>query len=283
MTINTGYYNISGTYIYKDSELTLSLKDCNGEDNLFRFELKAEKDSCIMNYIQEENGDPYDPAGLMCGYMMHDLNYYGQYQLKKGEKPVPASAEDISGAWKRLYNSPDDPTDDNIFLFGSDYVCAFCCNDMERIRGVFDLGRFKPLSDDGEIMINLYEDKLFCTLETDSIPLVLERYEEENSLSEADFNGYYYIYSEDAKGMHDGRLYLKDGKGDYISESDSTSTEININNNGVDLTFGGKTTRYDHYYILDESFLSNRYIYLLNDDNYVCLCGDISDFSAAED
>ena len=271
VSINTGYYTVIGDYTCEENHLLLSLMDSDGEVYNYNFDIVADDNGCAMYYKPVENKwgfyDPYEPAGLMSGWMSALWDNEDPFYLKKGEEPRPANVEDLDGIWiDQIYGE--------LVIFEKNRNIYLHETYADIYESTLKNGIFISYDDDGDeesCILWLYDNKLYMSNCYSAEPSVLERYEAEpHTLSLSDFEG-------DNSIRVNGKwanMRLEKGKGicEYDDRIYDAAISV-IDNSRVNLRVNGEKTVYDHYIVLEEEseYYLDKYIYLYNDESAICI------------
>ena len=271
VSINTGFYNVTGTYTYENDHLSLSLKDADGDPYNYNFKIIADDKGYAMYYepVENERGycEPYEPAGLMSGWMSALWDIEEPFYLKKGEEPRPANVEDLDGIWI-------EPMYDELVIFEENRNIYLRDTYADIYESTLKNGVFICYDDDGyeeSCILWLYDNKLYMSNAYSAEPSVLERYEAEpHTLSVSDFEGSNSIRV-DGKWAH---IKLEKGKGtcEYDDRIYDAAISV-IDNSRVNIRVNGEKTAYDHYIVREEQseYYLDKYIYLYNDESAICI------------
>ena len=278
VSINTGYYNVTGTYTCENDRLLLSLADADGEMWDFAFKMTADNNGFALYYEPVENEwgfyDPYEPAGLMGGYFSALWDVDEPFYLKKGKEPRPADIKDLDGIWI-------DKMDNRIYLFEENRFIDFAGEYVYTYEYTLENGRLEYNIDgyDMSSILWLYGDKIYMNYFYSSEPCVLEHYKDSTrTISLKDFEGYSTI-----RNMEEGGCFileLEKGKGTCKYDDNKYSASVSVTDSSkVSLKINGEETVYDHFIIREEKSkyyeLLYRYIYLYNDEGAVCINNQI--------
>lgn len=271
VVINTGYYDISGTYTYENNVLTLNLFDSDNETNTFSFDITACKDGYKMDYklVENEYGfhDPYEPAGLMSGYYSAAWNN-DPFYLKKGEYITFAEIEDIKGIWVDEENS--------IYIFGDNKYMEGWNSHIHSYDYSLKNGRLecKNDEDDESYVLNIYDGKIYMNNSYYPFPIILKRTESE-PFSIKDFDSSWEFRTvNDRTSVSYSYGQCKNGKGNITCNDYDTSIEISLNNDTVTLNIGGEKTIYTDYFVYSDASeyydgVIYKYVYLFNENDIV--------------
>lgn len=265
VVINTGYYDVNGTYTYENNVLTLKLLNSCNVTETFSFDITEDKDGYKMDYKPVENGygfcDPYEPAGLMSGYYSASWGD-DPFYLKKGNLRQEADIDDLKGVWIE--------SDDKKHIFIFDDKKSYRCFNLFGDVGECSVknGNLEYKENDEIYVFNYYNGNLYMSNRFLPKPIVLERTESE-PLSIKDFDNRWYFaavgYETSLKGK---------GNGGITGEDYDISIEISLNNDTVTLTVDGEKKIYTDYFVHSEASeyydgVIYKYVYLFNENDIV--------------
>lgn len=284
VSVDTGFYNIKGTYEYNGSELRLRLISGWNEPVGYVFSVTENGDSAKLvytDYFDTEYMDPYEPVGLVSGYFSV-LGGIEEITLEPFRNElVYAEHEDLNGAWIssdfRYNYYPDE-----MYVYNGNSWAFYHHN------GFINKGEFhvkngyeildEPYSFDVHIdgreetadyrrSYMIYGDKLYVSNNIEPNPDILVRYVQKN-ISEDYFNDASYYATDGIKGI----FTLKDGKGIFeprVEDEDAKAAEekaqITVNGNKLLIRTDSFKGEYDYYLINDDVFLYN------SNDDYILL------------
>ena len=283
VSINTGFYNIKGTYEYNGSELRLKLLDAIG----YVFDVTENGDSAELvytDYFDTESKEPYEPVGLITGYLSV-LGGIEEFTLEPFRSEfIPAEHEDLNGAWIssdfRYNYYPDE-----MYIYNGSSL-AFYHNSGFIDKGEFHVKNgyeileeqysFDVYIDGHEETVDyqksyiLYGDKLYVSNNIEPNPKILVRYVQKD-ISESYFNDASYYATDGLKGI----FTLKDGNGIFerrvkdeygeVVEVEKENAEITVNENKLLIKTDNFKGEYDYYLINDDVLLYN------SNDDYILL------------
>lgn len=256
ISINTGHYDIKGTYTYEDNVLTLSFNNKYGETMDYCFDITVDESGYAMDYQPVINDwwqvypYAYQPAGMALGFIEEMLWENEPFYLKKGEEPRPAQPNEIKGAWsngKTLFIFDEDRYIQNHYSYLYDY----------KYDSAPENGRLEFQNYYGEnecYILWLYDNKLYINGEYFLDPYMLERYDPA-SVTAADLNGQY-IFDNDENYM----VTLEDGKFSEQYHEDEITGEFALDSGKIIFTASDSETVEFAYYTTED------YIYLINDE-----------------
>lgn len=110
---------------------------------------------------------------------------------------------------------------------------------------------------------------------TENETITMRRYTEEWDLTYEELEDTFKVYTLDSGNDIAGFMELRGGKGMYTALDTAAPAEISIDGKEITLDIGGKKTVYDTYLFDVDPTASERFIYLLNGKEMICLSSDI--------
>lgn len=268
VSVDTGFYNIKGTYEYNGSELRLRLISGWNKAVGYVFSVEKNGDSAELvytDYFDTEFMDPYEPVGLMTGYMsvLGGLDKLTLEPFTGGF--IPAEHEDLNGVWlcpdyKYNYYPTElyiyDGNSRNVYKDGKIISTEFHIKNGFEIYDK-DYSFVIELDDHDETVefkrsYMLYDDKLYIDSNYDNNPEILVRYNKENISSDY-FNGVYESII--------GTFTLQNGKGTIRSIYGDENAQIIVNGDKIFIDTDNFKAEYNYYFVDRAILLYNSEVY----------------------